>query len=107
MPYAMCACFLIVQLLATGALRPFPWGAYELRPPELGLAAKLSGGEGGDRCPVCPKPTGPQGQEAIPVVHRQKDACQPAVMLAYEQVLVLVWSLVQSQAGPVSNCGDG
>lgn len=58
MPYPMCAWFLIVQLLATGALRPFPWGAYELRPPELGLAAKLSGREGGDSCPVCPKPSG-------------------------------------------------
>lgn len=75
----MCACFLIVQLLATGALRPFPWGAYELRPPELGLAARLSGGEGGDSCPVWPKPTGPRGQKAIPLVHRQRDTCQPTV----------------------------
>jgi len=42
--YPVCTQFLIVQLMATGALRPFPWGAYELGPPELGLAAKLSGG---------------------------------------------------------------
>lgn len=40
----MCTQLLIVQLPATGASRPFPWGAGELRPPELGLAAKLSRG---------------------------------------------------------------
>lgn len=44
MLYPMCTQLLIVQLPATGASRPFPWGAGELRPPELGLAAKLSGG---------------------------------------------------------------
>lgn len=62
MLYPMCARLLIVQLPATGALWPFPWGVYELGPPELGLAAKLSGGGGGDSyptCPVGPMPTSP------------------------------------------------
>lgn len=45
MLYPTCAPLLIVRLPATGASRLFPWGAYELGPPELRPAAKLWWGE--------------------------------------------------------------
>lgn len=69
MLYPTCTQLLIVQLPATGVSRPFPWGAGELGPPEIGLAAKLSGGAGGGghpTCPVGPTPTSPREQKASP-----------------------------------------